>query len=240
MARSVPPSWKSQMLHTSTRGPFVLLDRIPWIPGWFRASHSILEKRNTDQTSGAEYLDFACCYAGLLGVFRRYRRVSHKRSSMATEDAKCHPGICHCVLEWKSPVALVEFSSLCFERPLISFTLSALRKMTLLNWQRFSLGCPSAVEIVDGPSLEKKPIPPDVLDWGGRLFLFSRGFMLVCVQNTLRRMPKMTDGCHERLLLQASGRTNSANYNLKCSCLERGMNAERRTPSLAPEDDFFL
>ena len=25
-----------------------------------------------DRTSGAEYLDFACCYAGLLGVFRRH------------------------------------------------------------------------------------------------------------------------------------------------------------------------
>ena len=66
-----------------------------------------------------------------------------------------HPGLWHCVLESKSPVVLVEFSSLCFERHLISFTLSALRKMTLLNSQRFSLGCPSAVEIVDGPSLEK-------------------------------------------------------------------------------------
>ena len=29
--------------------------------------------REVDQTSGAEYLDFACCYAGLLGVFRRYK-----------------------------------------------------------------------------------------------------------------------------------------------------------------------
>ena len=46
---------------------------------------------------------------------------------------------------------------------------------------------------VDGLSLEKKPIPPDVLDSYGRLF-FSRGFMLVCVQNTLRRMPNMTMG----------------------------------------------
>ena len=87
-----------------------------------------------------------------------YRRVSHERSSMATEDAKVqldghrYPGLWHCVLESKSLVVLVEFSSLCFERHLISFTLSALRKMTLLNWQRFSLGCPSAVEIVDGPS----------------------------------------------------------------------------------------
>ena len=28
--------------------------------------------READETSGSEYLDFACCYSGLLGVFRRY------------------------------------------------------------------------------------------------------------------------------------------------------------------------
>ena len=33
---------------------------------------SASQLREVDQTSGAEYLDFACCYAGLLGVFRRY------------------------------------------------------------------------------------------------------------------------------------------------------------------------
>ena len=33
---------------------------------------SASQLREVDQTSGAEYLDFACCYAGLLGVFCRY------------------------------------------------------------------------------------------------------------------------------------------------------------------------
>ena len=83
MARSVPPSWKSRTLHTSTRGPFVLLVNSRLIPRLsfdsgkekHCAGHrhgSASQLREVDQPSGAEYLDFACCYAGLLGVFRRY------------------------------------------------------------------------------------------------------------------------------------------------------------------------
>ena len=70
---------------TSTRGPFVLLEfhefrltpRLSFDSGKEKhcAGHrhgSASQLQEVDQTSGAEYLDFACCYAGLLGVFRRY------------------------------------------------------------------------------------------------------------------------------------------------------------------------
>ena len=89
-----------------------------WIPGWFRASHSILEKRNTardiDMAGSAsqlrgtstwpgprvscarlikrpgQSLDFACCYAGLqlLGVFRRYNGSRLIEASICLLDCR--------------------------------------------------------------------------------------------------------------------------------------------------------
>ena len=54
---------------------------------------------------------------------------------------------CHCALESKWPGVLVEFSSLCFERHLISLNFSVLCGMTLLNCQQFSFGGPSSMEM---------------------------------------------------------------------------------------------
>ena len=55
----------------------LLIPRLPFDSGKEKhcAGHrhgSASQLREGDRTSGAEYLDFACCYAGLLVVFRRY------------------------------------------------------------------------------------------------------------------------------------------------------------------------
>ena len=117
---------------------------------------------------------------------------------MATEDAKCN-----WMATLDSGTAFLSQSHLSF---LLNFLLSALKDTWYRSlFQRYAKWpCWTGSDSLWAAHLRwrlstvrpwrSNPFLPTSSTGVDVSFFFSRGFMLVCVQNTLRRMPKMTMG----------------------------------------------